>query len=178
MARLATQVVMGSKISDLNLKPKQIPHFGVKEAVFPFKMFPEVDPLLGPEMRSTGEVLGLAKSFGLSFFKSQKATQLSLPLEGTVLITIADDDKRRAFEPARLFSDLGFRILATKGTHQFLKEQGVESETIRKLGYGRPDIIDAIKNDELNLSVFNCINDVRSANPQFSNRFGFNPLLL
>ena len=153
MARLATQVVMGSKISDLNLEPKQIPHFGVKEAVFPFKMFPEVDPLLGPEMRSTGEVLGLAKSFGLAFFKSQKATQLELPLEGTVLITIADDDKRRAFEPARLFSDLGFRILATKGTHQFLKEQGVESETIRKLGYGRPDIIDAIKNGEIQLIV-------------------------
>jgi len=153
MARLATQVVMGSKISDLNLEPRQIPHFGVKEAVFPFKMFPEVDPLLGPEMRSTGEVLGLAKSFGLAFFKSQKATQLTLPLEGTVLITIANKDKLRAFEPARLFSDLGFRILATKGTHQFLKEQGIESETIRKLGYGRPDIVDAIKNGEIQLIV-------------------------
>jgi len=153
MARLATQVVMGSKISDLNLEPKQIPHFGVKEAVFPFKMFPEVDPLLGPEMRSTGEVLGLAKSFGLAFFKSQKATQLILPVEGTVLITIANKDKARAFEPARLFSDLGFRILATKGTHQFLKEQGIESETIRKLGYGRPDIVDAIKNGEIQLIV-------------------------
>jgi len=153
MARLATQVVMGWKISDLNLKPKQIPHFGVKEAVFPFKMFPEVDPLLGPEMRSTGEVLGLAKSFGLAFFKSQKATQLILPLEGTVLITIANKDKHRAFEPARLFSDLGFRILATKGTHQFLSEKGIESETIRKLGYGRPDIVDAIKNGEIQLIV-------------------------
>ncbi|MDY6791080.1 MAG: carbamoyl-phosphate synthase large subunit [Thermodesulfobacteriota bacterium] len=153
MARLATQVVMGSKISDLNLKPKQIPHFGVKEAVFPFKMFPEVDPLLGPEMRSTGEVLGLAKSFGLAFFKSQKATQLTLPLEGTVLITIANKDKLRAFEPARLFSDLGFKILATKGTHQFLKEKGIESETIRKLGYGRPNIVDAIKNGEIQLIV-------------------------
>jgi len=153
MARLATQVVMGWKISDLNLKPKPIPHFGVKEAVFPFKMFTEVDPLLGPEMRSTGEVLGLAKSFGLAFFKSQKATQLILPLEGTVLITIANKDKHRAFEPARLFSDLGFRILATKGTHQFLSEKGIESETIRKLGYGRPDIVDAIKNGEIQLIV-------------------------
>jgi carbamoyl-phosphate synthase large subunit len=153
MARLATQVVMGSKISELNLEPRQIPHFGVKEAVFPFKMFPEVDPLLGPEMRSTGEVLGLAKSFGLAFFKSQKATQLTLPLEGTVLITIANKDKLRAFEPARLFSDLGFRILATKGTHQFLKEKGIESETIRKLGYGRPDIVDAIKNGEIQLII-------------------------
>jgi carbamoyl-phosphate synthase large subunit len=153
MARLATQVVMGWKISDLNLEQKPIPHFGVKEAVFPFKMFPEVDPLLGPEMRSTGEVLGLADSFGLAFFKSQKATKSILPVEGTVLITIADKDKRRAFEPARLFSDLGFRILATKGTHQFLSEQGIESELIRKLGYGRPDIVDAIKNGEIQLIV-------------------------
>jgi carbamoyl-phosphate synthase large subunit len=153
MARLATQVVMGMKISDLNLEQKPIPHFGVKEAVFPFKMFPEVDPLLGPEMRSTGEVLGLADSFGLAFFKSQKATMSILPVEGTVLITIADKDKRRAFEPARLFSDLGFRILATKGTHQFLSEQGIESELIRKLGYGRPDIVDAIKNGEIQLIV-------------------------
>jgi carbamoyl-phosphate synthase large subunit len=153
MARLATQVVLGMKISDLNLEQKPIPHFGVKEAVFPFKMFPEVDPLLGPEMRSTGEVLGLADSFGLAFFKSQKATMSILPVEGTVLITIADKDKRRAFEPARLFSDLGFRILATKGTHQFLSEQGIESELIRKLGYGRPDIVDAIKNGEIQLIV-------------------------
>ena len=95
MARLATQVVMGKKISDLNLKPKHIPYFGVKEAVLPFKMFPEVDPLLGPEMRSTGEVLGLAETYGLAFFKSQEATSSSLPLEGTVLITIADRDKGR-----------------------------------------------------------------------------------
>jgi carbamoyl-phosphate synthase large subunit len=92
MARLATEVVMGKKISDLNLKPKHIPYFGVKEAVLPFKMFPEVDPLLGPEMRSTGEVLGLADSFGLAFFKAQKATQLSLPIEGTVLILSANWD--------------------------------------------------------------------------------------
>ncbi len=153
MARLATQVVMGKKISELNLEPKQIPHFGVKEAVFPFKMFPEVDPLLGPEMRSTGEVLGLADSFGLAFFKSQKATQLSLPLEGAVLITIANKDKPSALEPARLFNDMGFKILATKGTHQFLEKHGIESETIRKLGYGRPDIVDAIKNEEIQLVI-------------------------
>ncbi len=153
MARLATQVVMGKKISDLNLKAKHIPYFGVKEAVLPFKMFPEVDPLLGPEMRSTGEVLGLADSFGLAFFKAQKATQLSLPIEGTVLITVADKDKPSALEPARLFGDLGFKILATKGTHNFLQEHGIESETIRKLGYGRPHIVDAVKNGEIHLII-------------------------
>ena len=153
MARLATQVVMGKKISDLNLKPKHIPYFGVKEAVLPFKMFPEVDPLLGPEMRSTGEVLGLADSFGLAFFKAQKATQLLLPMEGTVLITVADKDKPSVLEPARLFGDLGFKILATKGTHNFLQEHGIESETIRKLGYGRPHIVDAVKNGEIHLII-------------------------
>ncbi len=153
MARLATQIVMGQKISDLNLKQKQIPYFGVKEAVLPFKMFPEVDPLLGPEMRSTGEVLGLADSFGLAFFKSQKATQLSLPLEGTVLITVANKDKPSVLEPSRLFSDLGFKILSTNGTHDFLKKHGIESETIRKLGYGRPHIVDAVKNGEIQLII-------------------------
>ena len=153
MARLATQVVMGKKISALNLKAKHIPYFGVKEAVLPFKMFPEVDPLLGPEMRSTGEVLGLADSFGLAFFKAQKATQLSLPIEGTVLITVADKDKPSALEPARLFGELGFKILATKGTHNFLQEHGIESETIRKLGYGRPHIVDAVKNGEIHLII-------------------------
>ncbi|MDI6687251.1 MAG: carbamoyl-phosphate synthase large subunit [Desulfobacterales bacterium] len=153
MARLATQVVMGKKISDLNLKPKHISHFGVKEAILPFKMFPEVDPLLGPEMRSTGEVLGLADSFGLAYFKAQKATQLSLPIDGTVLITVADKDKPSVLEPARLFGILGFKILATEGTHNFLQEHGLESETIRKLGYGRPDIVDAVKNREIHLII-------------------------
>ncbi len=153
MARLATQIIMGKKLSDLGLEKKSIPHFGVKEAVFPFNMLPEVDPLLGPEMRSTGEVLGMADSFGKAFFKSQEATQILLPIEGTVLITIANRDKPSALEPARLFQELGFKIRATKGTHGFLAEHGIDSEPINKLGYGRPDIVDAIKNGEINLVV-------------------------
>jgi carbamoyl-phosphate synthase large subunit len=153
MARLATQVILGKKLSDLGLEKKPIPHFGVKEAVFPFNMFPEVDPLLGPEMRSTGEVLGLADSFGMAFFKAQEATQMLLPIEGTVLITIANRDKPSALEPARLFQELGFKIRATKGTHGFLAEHGIDSEPINKLGYGRPDIVDSIKNGEINLVV-------------------------
>jgi carbamoyl-phosphate synthase large subunit len=92
MARYATQVMLGRKLSELGLEKRPIPHFGVKEAVFPFNMFPEVDPVLGPEMRSTGEVLGMADCFGMAFFKSQEATQSSLPVEGTVLITVADKD--------------------------------------------------------------------------------------
>ncbi len=153
MARLATRIMLGKKLSELNLTEKRIPHFGVKEAVFPFNMFPEVDPILGPEMRSTGEVLGLSHSFGRAFFKSQEAIQSPLPLEGTVLITVTDADKPSILEPARLFREMGFRILATKGTREFLAENGIQAEPIKKLGYGRPDITDAIKNGEVQLVV-------------------------
>ncbi len=153
MARIATQIMLGKKLSEFNLSRKGIHHFGVKEAVFPFNMFPEVDPLLGPEMRSTGEVLGLADSFGLAFFKSQEATQSPLPLEGSVLITVANADKPGVLEPARLFKDLNFKIYATNGTRAFLAEYGIETEPIRKLGYGRPDIVDEIKNGNIQLVI-------------------------
>ncbi len=153
MARLATQIMLGKKLADLGLKPKTIPHFGVKEAVFPFNMFPEVDPLLGPEMRSTGEVLGMADSFGLAFYKSQEAAQQTLPTEGTVLITVSERDRPAVLEVAREFARLGFKIKATEGTHKFLAEQGLASETILKLHEGRPHIVDAIKSREINLVV-------------------------
>jgi carbamoyl-phosphate synthase large subunit len=153
MARLATQVMLGKSLSDLELKQHHIPHYGVKEAVFPFNMFPEVDPVLGPEMRSTGEVLGLSHSFGRAFFKAQEATQVTLPLEGTVLFTIADRDKTAALEPVRLFRDLGFRILATRGTHHFLKSHGIENEQVQKIGLGRPNLKDAMKNGDIQLLV-------------------------
>ncbi|MBC2714793.1 MAG: carbamoyl-phosphate synthase large subunit [Desulfobacteraceae bacterium] len=153
MANIATQILLGKKLSEFDLKHKPIPHFGVKEAVFPFNMFPEVDPVLGPEMRSTGEVLGMADSFGLAFFKSQEATKVVLPLEGSVLITLADADKTSALETARLFKELNFKIYATNGTHKFLQAQGIDSEPIKKLGYGRPDIVDEIKNGNIHLVI-------------------------
>ena len=153
MARIATQILLGKKLAELGLKRKQIPYFGVKEAVLPFNMFPEVDPILGPEMRSTGEVLGLADSFGLAFFRAQEATKSTLPLNGAVLITISDSEKPGILEPARLFRELGFKILATPGTRRFLSEHGIDSDPIRKLGYGRPDIVDAIKNGEIQLVI-------------------------
>ena len=153
MARMATQVMLGARLSDLGLEHRAIPHFGVKEAVFPFNMMPEVDPLLGPEMRSTGEVLGLSHSFGRAFFKAQEATQAPLPLSGSVLFTIADRDKNAAIEPVRRFRDLGFRILTTSGTHRFLQSHDIETEPVHKLGFGRPDLVDAIKNGEVSLLV-------------------------
>jgi carbamoyl-phosphate synthase large subunit len=153
MAKIATQILLGQRLSEFNLKNQKINHFGVKEAVFPFNMFPDVDPLLGPEMRSTGEVLGLAETYGMAFFKSQEATQTSLPVEGTVLITIADRDKERIIEVARNFKNLNFRILATDGTKKFLKQHSIESELIKKIYEGRPNIVDAIKNGEINLVI-------------------------
>jgi carbamoyl-phosphate synthase large subunit len=153
MARLATQVMLGKNLSDLGLEHKTIPHFGVKEAVFPFNMFPEVDPVLGPEMRSTGEVLGLADSFGLAFYKAQKATQAPLPTEGTVLISVTDKEKAAAVEVARRFRDGGLDIMATRGTHEFLAKQGIESRCIDKMHEGRPNIVDAITNKEIQLVV-------------------------
>jgi carbamoyl-phosphate synthase large subunit len=153
MARLATQIMLGKKLSDLDLSQKSIPHFGVKEAVFPFNMFPEVDPLLGPEMRSTGEVLGMADSFGLAFYKAQEGAQQRLPREGTVLITVSEMDRPAVLEVARQFHQLGFKILATQGTHKFLAEQAIPSEPVLKLHEGRPNIVDIIKNREIHLVV-------------------------
>ena len=153
MPRIATQIMLGRKLSDFNLKNRSIKYFGVKEAVFPFNMFPAIDPLLGPEMRSTGEVLGMADTYGMAFFKSQEATQSPLPVKGTVLITIADRDKNRIIEAAKNFSDMGFRILATGGTRQFLQEHGIPATLVLKVHEGRPNIVDAIKNGEIDLLV-------------------------
>jgi carbamoyl-phosphate synthase large subunit len=153
MARLAAQVMLGGKLRDLAPARRALGHYGVKEAVFPFYMFPEVDPVLGPEMRSTGEVLGMARTPGLAFFKAQQATRSPLPLEGTVLVTVAEPDKGGILEAARLFAKLGFRIKATRGTRDFLARNGVASELVLKLHEGRPNLVDEIKNGDVHLLV-------------------------
>jgi len=157
MAKIATEIMVKSELHgnpiSLNIKPVIIPHYGVKEAVFPFNMFPEVDPLLGPEMRSTGEVLGISKHFGIAFFKSQEATQVPLPLEGTVLMSVADPDKPALLEVAKKFYELGFKIKATRGTQSFLADNGIPADLINKLYEGRPNIIDGIMNKEINLVI-------------------------
>ncbi|HAP32720.1 MAG TPA: carbamoyl phosphate synthase large subunit [Firmicutes bacterium] len=157
MPRIATEIMLAEKIGKAypikELVSGKIPHFGVKEAVFPFNMFPEVDPLLGPEMRATGEVLGMADSFGLAFYKAQEATQSPLPTGGTVLISVADQDKQAALEAAQEFSKLGFKIKATAGTHKFLIDNGIVAEKIKKLHEGRPHITDSIMNNEINLII-------------------------
>jgi carbamoyl-phosphate synthase large subunit len=154
MARIATQLMLGTKLCDLNLKRRTIPHVGVKEVVLPFSMFPEVDPLLGPEMRSTGEVLGMAPSFGLAYFKAQEAALSPLPLSGTVFISVSDREKAAVLEAALQFQELGFRIKATAGTHQFLRDNGVKSEPSYKFHeHQRPNIVDEIKSKEIHLII-------------------------
>ena len=152
MARLATQLMMGKSIGDLNLKEQRIPHFGVKESVFPFNMFPDVDPVLKPEMQSTGEVLGIADSFPLAYWKAQESVT-PLPSTGTVLITVSERDHQAVVEIARQFSDLGFTIKATSGTHDRLATNGIRSDVILKEHEGRPNITDAIKNKQIQLII-------------------------
>lgn len=157
MAKIATAILMKAHKNESYpvdaLERTALPHFGVKEAVFPFNMFPEVDPILGPEMRSTGEVLGLADSFGLAFYKAQEATQTTLPTSGCVFISVNDKDKDNVLPVARKFAELGFQIKATGGTHGFLTKHGVPSEEINKLHESKPNILDAIANKEIQLVI-------------------------
>ncbi len=154
LARIATQLMLGTKLKTLNLRHKNIPHIGVKEVVLPFNMFPEVDPVLGPEMRSTGEVLGMAPSFGLAYFKAQEAAGSALPLEGTVFISVADRDKADILDVAKQFTNLGFKIKATEGTCAFFHSHDVASEISHKYHEGqRPNIADEVVNGEISLVI-------------------------
>ncbi|MBE2887170.1 carbamoyl-phosphate synthase large subunit [Geobacter anodireducens] len=153
MPRIAVQVMLGAKLKDMGLARVAVSHFGAKEAVFPFNMFPEVDPVLGPEMRSTGEVLGMASSYGMAFYKAQEAAGAMLPLEGTVLITVNEHDRAGALEAAQRFSAIGLAIMATQGTAAFLAGNGVTVKTVLKMHEGRPNVADAIKNGEVHLVV-------------------------
>ncbi len=135
------------------LKEQHIPYYGVKEAVFPFNMFPEVDPVLGPEMRSTGEVLGLSTYYGEAFYKAQEATQSRLPLSGTVLISVNRRDKNEVVEIAQGFADCGFKILSTGETCRLIREAGIQAEHVNKLYEGRPNILDLITNGQIDLIV-------------------------
>ena len=153
MARLATRLMLGEPLSEMNLEHRDIPYTGIKEAVLPFNMFDNVDPVLGPEMKATGEVLGIANSYPLAFYKAQKAAGVGLPLSGKVLITVNDRDKPKIVESANKLVDMGFEIIATEGTHEYLKEKGIKSSKINKLNRGRPNIADAIKNEEVQLII-------------------------
>ena len=141
------------------LKEQDIPYYGVKEAAFPFNMFQEVDPVLGPEMRSTGEVLGLSQFWGEAFYKAQEGIQSKLPLSGKVLITVNDKDKSEVVEVAKGFEEIGFEILASKGTCKILAENGIISKEVLKINEGRPNILDIILNGEVDLVINSPVGD-------------------
>lgn len=171
MVKLATEIIVSEFTGNPSpvpaLKDKKYSHYGVKEAVFPFNMFPEVDPLLGPEMRSTGEVLGLSENFGEAFYKAQEATQTRLPLEGTVLFSVNSSSKKELPEIAKDFHECGFKIVATGNTYEVIKEAGIPVEKINKMQEGRPNIVDGIMNGDINL----VINTPAGANKQFDDSY-------
>ena len=157
MVPLATEIITaeltGRPSPVAGLKEQEIPNYGVKEAVFPFNMFQEVDPILGPEMRSTGEVLGLSHSYGEAFYKAQEATQSKLPLQGTVLISVNQKDKPEVIDVARSFYEDGFQIIATGRTYDLIKEAQIPAKKVKKLYEGRPNILDMITNGDIQLIV-------------------------
>jgi len=157
MVRIATDIITSSLTGRPSpvpeLKDKTITHYGVKEAVFPFNMFPEVDPLLGPEMRSTGEVLGISNSFGEAYYKAQEATQTRLPDSGTVLLSVCDRDKPELLDIAKSFNELGFHIIATGKSYEMIKNAGIPCDKIFKIYEGRPNIADEIANGEIQLII-------------------------
>lgn len=153
LARYATEIMLGKSLKELNLEQKPCRFIGVKEAVFPFNMFPEVDPVLGPEMRATGEVMGIADNFGMSYYKAQEAAGCILPTSGKVLITVSDRDKKFIEPIARDLIALGFKIVSTGGTATFLRGQGVETEVVNKLHEGRPNLGDMITNKKIDLII-------------------------
>jgi carbamoyl-phosphate synthase large subunit len=157
MADIATKLIMaghtGIPVNLSTMKKTDTPYYGVKEAVLPFNMFPEVDPVLGPEMKSTGEVLGLSDSFALAFYKALEGSKTILPLSGSVLISVGKSDRDESVELSKRFLDLGFKIFATRGTHAYLASKGIQAEVINKLQEGRPNIEDAIKNRQLDMIV-------------------------
>jgi carbamoyl-phosphate synthase large subunit len=154
IAKIAARIMAGESLRAFGLAPKELPHIGVKEAVFPFARFPGVDVLLGPEMRSTGEVIGLDRSFGVAFAKSQLGGGVNVPRSGAVFVSVRDSDKPRILSAVRMLAELGFRVLATGGTQRFLEEHGIKASRINKVLEGRPHVVDAIKNGDIQL-VFN-----------------------
>ena len=154
IARIATEIMLDKKLKDFpELKKRKLPYVAVKEAVFPFNMFPEVDPILGPEMRATGEVMGIADTFGMAFYKAEEAAGTKLPLKGNILLTVADKDKPFLIPIAERLKKLRFNIYATEGTSKFLEDKGIENTPINKLHEGRPNIADMIRNKEIHLII-------------------------
>lgn len=153
MAQIATKVMLGKKLEEVIPRKKMISYYGVKEAVFSFNMFPTVDPVLGPEMKATGEVLGMAASYGLAFYKAQGSAGMRLPVKGTVLISVRDKDKEKIFEIAERLKKMDFELVTTKGTNDYLNSKGHKSTMVLKMYEGRPNIADHIHNGRIQMVI-------------------------
>jgi carbamoyl-phosphate synthase large subunit len=153
VAKIAARIMAGDSLASFGLRPREFDHIGVKESVFPFARFPGVDTVLGPEMRSTGEVVGLDRSFPIAFAKSQIGGGTNVPRTGTVFVSVRDIDKPRVVETARLLTSLGFKVRATGGTARYLESAGVEALRVNKVSEGRPHVVDLIKNGDIQLML-------------------------
>ncbi len=154
VAAIASRIMAGESLASFALKPVKLTHIAVKEAVFPFARFPGVDPILGPEMRSTGEVMGIDSDFAMAFGKSQIGAGQAMPMTGTVFVSVKEKDKDRIVPPVRELQQMGFTVIATRGTARHLNSNGVQCGVVNKVLEGRPHIVDIMKNGEVQL-VFN-----------------------
>jgi carbamoyl-phosphate synthase large subunit len=153
MAERAVEIMLGMRLEEMDLPRRLLPHYGIRASVFPYDTFRKTDPLLGPRMRSTGQAMVFSEVFGMAYFTAQEAAGSTLPLSGDVLITVTDEDKPSILEPARLYSELGFGIRATRGTYSFLRKNGIDAKLVKKVGFGRPDLVDGMKTGEVALVV-------------------------
>jgi carbamoyl-phosphate synthase large subunit len=169
IAGIAAEVLAGKRLASFCLQRQHLDHIAVKEAVFPFARFPGVDTVLGPEMRSTGEVMGIDRDYALAFAKSQLGGGCKLPLTGTVFVSIKDSDKMKVVAPIRQLTEMGFRIIATRGTKRHLDAYGIACEKVNKVLEGRPHIVDAITNGEVDI-VFNTTEGAKALADSFSIR--------
>ncbi len=169
LVKIASEIMMGEKLNKFNLKNKKHEHVSVKEAVFPFSRFPGTDIILGPEMKSTGEVMGIAESFDIAFFKSQLGANVNLPTKGNIFISVKNEDKEKIIDFCKTIKQLNFKILATNGTSKILNENGIESLKIKKVYEGRPNIVDYMLSGEINL-VINTVEGLKSIEDSFSLR--------
>jgi carbamoyl-phosphate synthase large subunit len=162
LAKIAALTMVGTSLDQQRVTQEVIPpYFSVKEAVFPFAKFPGVDPLLGPEMRSTGEVMGVGMTFGEALFKSQLAAGATLPERGTVFLSVMDQDKPKAIAVAQLLHEMGYELVATRGTAQAVEQAGIPVKTVNKVKDGRPHVVDLLKNGDIDL-VITTVSEVRS----------------
>jgi carbamoyl-phosphate synthase large subunit len=169
LAKIASKLMIGKSLSDCNIQPKTLTHVSVKEAVFPFSRFPGTDIILGPEMKSTGEVMGIGSTFGEAFAKSQLGASINLPIKGQVFISIKDSDKNRIVPIAQKLSNLGFTICATYGTAKVLNDNKIKTNFVKKVIEGRPNAVDAMLSGEIQL-VINTAEGTNSIKDSFSLR--------